>query len=90
MPPCISHDSWGPFLVSVSPAVAALLSAIALWVASRARTTSKDVQSISSDHEVLFSKLLERPTRSESRRTARVPKKSSTRATISTSPGDTR
>jgi NO-binding membrane sensor protein with MHYT domain len=39
-----SCTSWEQFLVYVSPAVAALLSAIALWVASRAHSTSKDVR----------------------------------------------
>jgi hypothetical protein len=39
--------SWQPFLVSVSPAVSALLSATALWVASRARSTSKVAQQTS-------------------------------------------
>lgn len=33
---------WEPFLLSLSPAVHVVLSAIALWVASRARGTSKD------------------------------------------------
>jgi NO-binding membrane sensor protein with MHYT domain len=39
--------SWQPFLLSLSPAVCALLSATALWVASRARSTSKDAQQTS-------------------------------------------
>ncbi len=39
--------SWLAVLESLSPAVAGLLSAIALWVASRARSTSKDAQSTS-------------------------------------------
>lgn len=39
-----SCTSYASFLLSVSPQVAALLSAIALWVASRARSTSKDAQ----------------------------------------------
>jgi len=86
---CTSPTSWTPFLESVSPAVAALLSAIALWVASRARSTSQVAQSTSQDHELLFSQLLKRPTRSELRPAARVRRKSSTKATISTSPGDT-
>lgn len=38
---CSSSD----FLTVVSPAVAVLLSAIAAWVASRARTTSQDALS---------------------------------------------
>lgn len=37
------------FLVSISPALSALLSATALWVASRARTTSRDAQQTSQE-----------------------------------------
>jgi hypothetical protein len=44
-----SCDFFAQALVSLFPAVGALLSAIALWVASRARSTSKDAQSTSSD-----------------------------------------
>lgn len=44
MPEPTSCASWSTFLVSISPALTALLSAIALWVASRARTTSVDAQ----------------------------------------------
>jgi hypothetical protein len=39
--------SWSDFLVSISPAVTGLLSATALWVASRARSTSKDAHATS-------------------------------------------
>lgn len=42
--PCMS---WSSFLVSISPALSALLSAIGLWVASRARSTSKAAQQTS-------------------------------------------
>lgn len=42
-----SCTSWSAFLLSVSPAVGALLSATALWVASQARTTSKVAQQTS-------------------------------------------
>lgn len=84
MPPCTSPDSWGPFLVSVSPAVAALLSAIALWVASRTRSTSEDVRSTLQDHEQLFGKVLQRPVRNVSRRGARDRRRSSTKVTTST------
>lgn len=47
MPTCTPSDSWLLILTSLSPALAALLSATALWVAARARTTSRDAQSIS-------------------------------------------
>lgn len=42
--PCTSYAS---FLLSLSPALGAVLSAIALWVASRARSTSVAAQSTS-------------------------------------------
>lgn len=47
MPDCTPGVSWPQFLVSLSPALAGLLSATALWVASRARTTSQDAQQTS-------------------------------------------
>jgi hypothetical protein len=43
-PDCTPSGSWGVVLVSLSPAVAALVSATALWVASRARGTSRVAQ----------------------------------------------
>jgi hypothetical protein len=46
--------SWQPFLLSLSPAVCALLSAIALWVASRARTTSVAAQQTSQAAQTLW------------------------------------
>jgi hypothetical protein len=47
MPDCTQSDSFALFLGYVSPAVAALLSATALWVASRARSTSAAAQETS-------------------------------------------
>ncbi len=44
---CMPADYWQAILTSVLPAVGALLSATALWVASRARTTSRDARSTS-------------------------------------------
>lgn len=44
---CTPSAYWQPILVYVLPPVGALLSAIALWVASRARSTSQDAQSTS-------------------------------------------
>jgi hypothetical protein len=85
---CISPGSWDAFLGSVSPAVVALVSAIALWVASRARSTSLDALSISSDHEQLLPTLLGRPGRNVSRRAVRDRRKSSTKVTTSTSRGE--
>lgn len=46
-PECTLYAFWSPFLVYVQPAVAALLSAIALWVASRARGTSEAARATS-------------------------------------------
>ena len=43
----ISCVFWQPVLESLLPPVAALLSATALWVASRARSTSVDARSTS-------------------------------------------
>jgi hypothetical protein len=44
---CTSPVYWQPILTYVLPPVGALLSATALWVASKARTTSVDAQSTS-------------------------------------------
>lgn len=44
MPECMPDAFWSQFLAYVSPAAAALLSATALWVASRARGTSEDAR----------------------------------------------
>ena len=47
MQPCTSPAYWPLILDWLLPPAAALLSAIGLWVASRARTTSRDAQSTS-------------------------------------------
>lgn len=47
MPESTSCTSWPTFLLSLSPALGAVLSATALLVASLARSTSKDAQSTS-------------------------------------------
>ncbi len=44
---CTPADYWPAILTYVLPPLGALLSATALWVASRARSTSLDVQSTS-------------------------------------------
>ena len=44
---CTPTAYWQPILVSLLPPVSALLSATALWVASRARITSRDAQETS-------------------------------------------
>jgi hypothetical protein len=48
---CTPSDSWQLALTYVLPPAGALLSATALWVASRARTTSTVALSTSRDHE---------------------------------------
>lgn len=45
--PDTCSTSWQPFLVSLSPAAAALLSATALYVAARARSISRGAQETS-------------------------------------------
>lgn len=45
MPDCTPDAFWLPFLAYVLPPAGALLSAIALWVASKARGTSEDARS---------------------------------------------
>lgn len=49
MPDCTPSASLVDFLVSLSPALGGLLSAIALWVAARARSTSVDALQTSSE-----------------------------------------
>jgi hypothetical protein len=91
-PPSTCDDSWQPFLVSLSPAAAALLSAIALWVASQARTTSRDAQQTSQATASLSLLDAEPPWISALVDAVRDPKRSwSTTAgpaSTSTSPGD--
>lgn len=76
MPPCTEPFYWQPVLTYVLPPVGALLSATALWVASRARSTSADARSTS--QAAVSLSLLEHGTRalSESPRDAQDPKKS--------------
>jgi hypothetical protein len=45
--PSTCSASYAAFLISLSPAVCALVSATALWVAARARSISKDAQQTS-------------------------------------------
>lgn len=53
MSPDTCGTSWQPFLVSLSPAACALLSATALWVARRAAGTSRDAQLTSLETQLL-------------------------------------
>jgi hypothetical protein len=84
MLPCISPESSQLILTWLLPPAAAVLSATALWVASRTRGTSKDALQTSSDLERLLSERLGLPVRNASRPTAPAPKKSSKRRTTST------
>lgn len=47
MQPCTSPVYWQPILTYVLPPAGALLSATALWVASKARSTSEDARQTS-------------------------------------------
>lgn len=78
---------WESTLTLLLPPVAALLSATALWVASKARSISQDAQSISQDHEALLPQLVGRPSRSASRSGAPARKRRSMKGIISTSRG---
>ncbi len=49
MPDCTPVDFWQGILTYVLPPLGGLLSATALWVASRAASTSRDAQSTSLD-----------------------------------------
>lgn len=87
MPEHTSLLCWQHALDSLLPPAAALLSATALWVASRARSTYKDVRSTLLESEEHLLELRQSLARSESRPVAVDRRKSSTRGTISTSPG---
>jgi hypothetical protein len=78
------------FLIYVSPAVVAVLYAIARWVESRARITSEVERSISREVELQSEEEPLRPDNSGSEPDAPARKKSSTKATTYTSPGNKR
>ncbi len=73
---CTPGAYWPLILTYVLPPVGALLSATALWVASRARSTSKDAQSTSLGVADSLSLLPEPLERRGSRRAVRDPRKS--------------
>lgn len=81
---CTWLDSLQPTLAVVSPAVAALVSAIALWVAAQARSISRDEQRTLSALVTSVQRSSEPLGPSASRRTARARKRSSTKGTTST------
>jgi len=84
MHPSTCPDSFASFLIGVSPAVSALVSAIALWVASKARSTYKDEQRTLSALVTRVQRSSNGPGDSESPRRARDRRKSSTKGTTST------
>ena len=73
---CTPSAYWPLILAYVLPPVGALLSAIALWVASKARTTSEDVRSTSLAALDSLHLLPEQLERRGFRRDAQGPKKS--------------
>lgn len=75
MQQCISPDFWQPILQQLLPPVAALLSAIALWVASRAHSTYKEEQRTLSSLVNSVQRSSGAPDDRGSRRTARARKK---------------
>lgn len=85
---CTPSAFWQQFLTSVSPAVVALLSATALWVASRARGTSSAAQSTSEEAALLSRLAIATAEHNESQRGALDRRRSSTKGIISTSRGD--
>lgn len=75
IPDCTSSASFSLILTYVLPPVGALLSATALWVAARARSTSVDAQSTSLAVADSFDSLPEPLERRGSRPRVRVRKK---------------
>jgi hypothetical protein len=90
MPDCTPSAYWLPILSYVLPPAGALLSAIALWVASQARSTSADAQSTSQAAVSLSLLRPEQPAPSGWTVAAPDRRKSSTRGTTSTSRGEPR
>lgn len=75
---------WESIPTSLSAAVAALLSATAMWVASKARSTSREGLWTSLELEQALRGRYGLQVRSESRRDAPARRRSSTKATTST------
>ncbi len=73
---CTSPDYWLRILDALLPPVAALVSAIALWVAARARSTYKDEQRTLSRLVTSVQRSSEPPGPNESPPRARARKKS--------------
>ena len=88
MPDCTPSAYWPLILNSLLPPAAALLSATALWVASRARSTSTDAQETSQAAVALSLLQSEPPVPNGYPSDAPDRRKSSTKGTTSTSPGE--
>ncbi len=87
--PACTPDAYLPLILTyVLPPAGALLSAIALWVASKARSMSGVAQSTSEAAVQLSLLPREPPERSAFRTGVPDRRKSSTRETTSTAPGD--
>jgi hypothetical protein len=76
MPPCTSPDYWQQLLEVVLPQVDVLLQAIVVWVVLRIRSTSKAEQQTLSGLITSVQRSSDSLGPSESRSTARGPKKS--------------
>ena len=76
MQPCTSPDYWIRTLDVLLPPAAALVSAIALWVAARARSTYRDEQRTLSSLVASVQRSSERPEPSGYRRRVRDRRKS--------------
>jgi hypothetical protein len=76
MPDCTPYAFWQQFLPYVLPPVAGLLSTIALWVASKTRSTSQAAQEISQEAKRISVLALHTPEGNESLRAAQDRRKS--------------
>src|SRR5687767_9581639 len=83
-----SPSSWVPILELLLPRVDVVLDAIVLWVVARGRTTSAAEQRMLSSLVTSVQRSSGSPEPRGSRRGAQGRRKSSTKATTSTSPGE--
>lgn len=90
MQPCISQEFLPRILDVVLPQVDVLLQAIVVWVVLRIRSTYAAEQRMLSSLVTSAQRSSASSEPRESPRPVRVRKRSSTRATTSTSPGDTK
>lgn len=88
MHPCTSPDYFGRFLELLLPQVDVLLSATVMWAVLRLRSTSAAEQRMLSSLVTSVQRSSGSPVPRGSRRTARGPRRSSTRGITSTSHGE--